>query len=66
MEDFKVGDKVTRRSVGEITKVNLGCNYVAVKFDSGDVGFYSRQFFVANFQRAETPVQRETEDDAGV
>lgn len=62
MSDFKVGDRVTRGDAGEVIQVNDECDYVVIRFDSGESGVFSGRFAKENFRRAETPVQRKTED----
>ena len=62
MSGFKPGDRITRREVGQVIAVNDERDYVVIRFDSGELGVYSRRFAATNFQRAETPVQRETEN----
>ena len=67
--DFKVGDKVILATdhgprTGEITSVNTEHDYITVRFALGE-SIFSRRWAGLNLQRADTPVQRETED-AGV
>lgn len=59
---IEVGDKVTRRVIGEVIAVSEVLDYVTVRFEPGDTATYSTRHFRKNFQSAETPVQRKTEN----
>jgi hypothetical protein len=58
----KVGDKVQRVIPGQVTAVDENSDYVSVRYDTGDTVTLSLHGFDQMFQRAETPVQRETKE----